>query len=294
MDAFSFGIRLLLELIPLFLIISTVVNVAIERLTPARVERVLGGGSRWRAVPLATALGSLTPFCSCSTVPLVSGMRQAGASTASLVSFLIASPLISPVAVALLWSAIGVRYAALYAASAMTFAAVGGLLVSGWSHRSRPGRLELAREPGGSCQRSEPLSLGSLRKAFAKSVRELRRLALPLGVGVAIGSLIHGYVPSELLLRIAGPDALWAVPGAALLGIPVYASIIVLLPLGSSLIAKGVGIGAVTAFLMGASGFSLPEGILLSKILPSWLLARVVAVFAVGVIAIGFLFQWIV
>jgi uncharacterized protein len=105
--------------------------------------------------------------------------------------------------------------------------------------------------------------------------------------------VIHGYVPAELLARVAGPDRPWAIPAAALLGIPVYASVIVLLPLGTTLLAKGVGIGAVTAFLMGASGFSLPEGIMLSRVLPRGLLLRVLAVFAVGVVGIGYAFHWV-
>lgn len=137
---------------------------------------------------------------------------------------------------------------------------------------------------------SPPLS-DSLREAFSKALTDLRKLWVPLVLAIAVGAVIHGYVPADLVAAVAGPEQPWAIPAAALLGVPVYASIIVLLALGTTLLAKGVGVGAVTAFLMGASGFSLPEGILLSKILARALLLRVLAVFSIGVIAIGYAFQ---
>lgn len=135
------------------------------------------------------------------------------------------------------------------------------------------------------------MSLEPLRKAFGRALTDLRKLWIPLVLAIALGAAIHGYVPAALLARVAGPSRWWAIPGAALLGVPVYASIVVLLPIGATLLAKGVGVGAVTAFLMGASGFSLPEGILLSKILPRPLLLRVLLVFALGVVLIGYAFQ---
>lgn len=334
MHTLYFGLRLLAELVPLFLLISTLVYLAVEALTPERIQRWLGGGPGSSKVPLATALGAVTPFCSCSTVPVVNGMRLAGIPTAPLVAFLIASPLISPVAIALLWSAIGAEYAVLYTAAALVAAAGGGVLVERW-HQGRVQRLEpVASSVGaaatacgcGSAQpglrevsgplmrgRAEVPSGGStalalplevtvrvapgfglrLGRAFTRSLSDLRKLALPLFVAVAVGAAIYGYVPDAVLVKVAGPDTAWAVPAAALLGTPVYASILVLLPLASTLLAKGVGIGAVTAFLMGASGFSLPEGILLSRILPGSILWRIVVVFTASVIGIGYLLQWI-
>jgi uncharacterized membrane protein YraQ (UPF0718 family) len=124
-----------------------------------------------------------------------------------------------------------------------------------------------------------------------KSLQDLKRLWIPVTAAIAMGAVVHDYVPESLLNRLAGPETIWAVPAAAVLGIPVYASILVLLPLGSTMLAKGVGVGVVTAFLMGASGFSLPEGVMLAKILPAGLLAKILGVFTAGVIAIGFTFQ---
>jgi uncharacterized protein len=338
MDHLRFGIRLLLELIPLFLAVSLMVHLVMERVTPARVRALLGGRSRWMGVPLAAVLGALTPFCSCSTVPLVEGMRRAGIPVASVITFLLASPLISPVAVGLLWGTFGAGYAALYATAGIIFAMSAALVVERWHGSemtpttpppSRPvgtaaARVVSAASTPGVAFATVPLGLATPSQAGAvacgsvclpargtssvplvaaarwrdsvvtaagKAWADLRKLWIALVLAVAVGAVIHGVVPAELLVAVAGPETMWAIPLAAIVGMPVYASVVVLLPLGSTLLAKGVGIGAVTAFLMGASGFSIPEGILLSRVLPRALLIRVLAAFAVGVMAIGILFQ---
>ncbi|UCC83412.1 MAG: permease [Gemmatimonadota bacterium] len=331
MDSIRFGLVLLAELVPLFLLVSTAVYLVVDLLTPERIRSWLGGGSAYSKVPLATALGAVTPFCTCSTVPIVNGMQLAGVPTAPLVAFLIASPLISPVALALLWSLMGAEYAVLYTGTALAASALGGVIVARWHAADVPVAAEAEEVPAGcSCgahlatcvERPSPvlamnnlsgatgsatmtmsvvepvvLAADSFRdrtlRAFVRSLRDLRKFAFPLVIAVAIGAAVYGYVPDSLIVEIAGPDSPWAVPGAALLSVPVYASILVLLPLASTLVAKGVGIGAVTAFLMGANGFSLPEGILLSRIIPKALLWRIVVVFTVGVIGIGYLFQMV-
>lgn len=303
METIRFALVLLLELVPLFLLISAGVYFFVETLTPARIRRLLNRRSAWLAVPFASALGAITPFCSCSTVPLVNGMREASIPVAPMVAVLIASPLIHPVAVALLWSAIGMEYAVLYTVAALGISVAGGILVAAWSRiaASTAGLSDGSRSAGERAPSTSAPGAGPpsgtrkerIARAFRRSWTDFRKLAWPLVLAVVVGALIHGYVPTDLLSRIAGPDVLWAVPAAALLGIPVYASILVLLPLGTTLLAKGVGIGAVTAFLMGSAGFSLPEGILLSRVLPKALLARVLVVFSTGVVAIGYLFQWL-
>lgn len=338
METLTFALTLAAELIPLFVLISTAVYLVVEKLTRQRIRAILGGSSRWVGVPIAAGIGALTPFCSCSTVPLVNGMKSAGIPTASMIAFLIASPLVNPVAVALLGSTVGIWYAVAYAGVGVIFAMTAGLVVDRW-HGPLVGTAELegraaptvsayaseSCSPGGTnplgCTGTSAIGGGGLAvleappatdccgtagasraaslvesvpEAFGKALADLRKLWLPLVLAIGVGAVIHGYVPAELLASIAGPDQPWAIPAAALLGVPVYASIIVLLPLGATLLGKGVGLGAVTAFLMGASGFSLPEGILLARILPRGLLVKVLAVFSVGVIAIGYGFQWLV
>lgn len=310
METVRFALTLLLELVPLFFLVSAGVYLFVDTLTPERIRGLLSRRTPWLGVPLASALGAVTPFCSCSTVPLVNGMQRAGIPTAPMVAFLIASPLVHPVAVALLWTAIGMRYALLYTAAALGIAMGGGVLVGAWSGVATLATPVIARAgaEGGrgrgspsatrvvdarSSRAAEPFRARVVR-AFRLGWKDLRGLALPLVLAVATGATIHGVVPASALEAFAGPNALWAVPVAALLGIPVYASILVLLPLGTSLLAKGVGIGVVTAFLMGASGFSVPEGILLSKVISTWLLVRVLVVFSVAVVGIGYFFQWLV
>jgi uncharacterized membrane protein YraQ (UPF0718 family) len=335
MDSLRYGLVLLAQLVPLFVLVSTLVYLVVDVLTPERIRRWLGRGSAYSKVPLATALGAVTPFCTCSTVPIVNGMRLAGVPTAPLVAFLIASPLISPVAMALLWGLMGAGYAVLYTATALAVSALGGIIVARWQpqHEAVAGASELTTQAAGcgcgtsrSIRADEPnpvMSMSSLaagaagsatlalpvvaprilaterlrdrvQHAFVRSLRDLRKFAVPLVVAIAIGAVVYGYVPESLIVEVAGPGTAWAVPGAALLSVPVYASVLVLLPLASTLVAKGVGIGAVTAFLMGANGFSLPEGILLSRIIPKALLWRIVVVFTASVIGIGYLFQVVV
>lgn len=294
METARFAARLLMELVPLFLLVSTLVYWLTDALTPERIRRVLGAGSQFRAVPVAAILGGLTPFCSCTTVPLIQGMRKSGIATPTVVTFLLASPLVSPVAIILLWRALGGAYAALYATASLSLAAVGGLVVSRWAPPEAATERDEGTTCGTSCSSEGPSPPSSFIRSARRSLTDLRKLALPLGLAVSVGALIHDYVPTELLGRIAGGDVPLAVPFAAALGIPVYASVVVLLPLGSTMVAKGVSIGAVTAFLMGAAGFSLPEGILLSRILPRSLLLRILVTFATSVVAVGYLFQWAV
>lgn len=316
MDTIVFGGKLLAELVPLFVVISTAVYVAVEALTPARIRGMLSGRSQWLGVPFAALLGAVTPFCSCSTVPLVSGMRQAGIPLVSVVAFLTASPLISPVALLLLWTAIGPEYALLYAGAALVISIGGAVLVSSWYGTEAQGLVPALVGTGAGCGpvcgaagrrpgRSAGLPVvavsgparmtltSRIAPALRKSLADLRKLWPALVVAVALGAVIHGQIPDELLVRVAGPDVPWAVPVAALLGLPVYASIFVLVPIGVSLLAKGVGVGVVTAFLMGASGFSIPEGILLARVLPMGVLVRVLAVFAAAVMLIGYGFEWL-
>lgn len=324
MSTSLFGLTLLAELIPLFLAVSFAVYLAVDSTTPERIQTWFASGSRYSKVPLAVGLGAITPFCSCSTVPLVNGMRLAGVPTAPMVAFLLGSPLVSVVALVLLWGALGAGYAVAYVTSAMLLSAVAAVVVERWygvlPGLDDPVDVNVESDCGESCgtQGSGPIGgesapalnhggavdvvahrlvavrpqmSGRIRAAWSKSVADLRKLAVPLLFAVALGTIIHGYVPDDLLGSMTGPWALLAVPIAALAGIPVYASVIVLLPLATGLLDAGVGIGAVTAFLMAASGFSVPEGLLLSKVLPNRLLWQVLVAFGSAVIVIGYAFQ---
>ena len=323
MPVLLFGLRLLAELIPLFLGVSFVVYLAVDSITPERIQQWFASGSRYSKVPLAVGLGAITPFCSCSTVPLVNGMRRAGVPTAPLVAFLLGSPLVSPIAFILLWGALGSGYAVAYVTSAMFLSGAAAIVVERW-HGPLPGLddlddADIETDCGAACSTvgeeshgvrfggspdsgrtvavdapsvsTRPVLVERVRDAASRSITDLRKLAVPLLLAVALGAAIHGYVPDDLFGSMAGPTAVLAVPIAAIAGIPVYASVVVLLPLATTLLGKGIGIGAVTAFLMAASGFSVPEGLLLSRVLPKRLLWRVLVAFAVAVVVIGYAFQ---
>jgi uncharacterized membrane protein YraQ (UPF0718 family) len=240
---------------------------------------------------LAAGLGIITPFCSCSAVPLFIGFVRAGIPLGITFSYLIAAPMVNEVALLLLWATFGWRIALLYAATGVAVA-----LIAGWIL----GRLKLepyledwvralpAHSEGAEDDR---LTLADRLDASWVAVKDiLRKVWLYLLVGIGVGALIHGYVPEAFLARMLGRGAWWSVPLAVLVGIPLYANAATILPVVQALLAKGAALGPVLAFMMAVTGLSLPETILLRKVLKPRLIATFLGVVTLGILAVGFLF----
>jgi uncharacterized membrane protein YraQ (UPF0718 family) len=258
-----------------------------------RTRRLLGGKREGAGNVMAAGLGVVTPFCSCSAVPAFIGFVSAGIPIGVTLSFLIASPLANEVAIGLLWSLFGWQIAALYVVAAVAIA-----IAAGWVL----GRLRVQRwvEPfvfettlhGEPIDPSVGLTLDQRVQMGIEEVGTIWRKIWPyLLVGIALGAIIHGWVPTDFFTTYANSDNPLGVVVAVLIGVPLYSNAAGVMPLVEVLYSKGLPMGTVLAFMMSVVALSLPEMILLRRVLKPRLLAAFVAVVAVGIIAVGYLFN---
>jgi len=308
LDSWDYFLHLAIVLTPLFIGASFLVGLAQEYLPPERVEEMLRARDHGTGNVLAAGLGAVTPFCSCSTVPVLAGLLGAGAPTGMAFSFLLASPIVNWIAVFLLFGLFGVGVTVAYVTTALLAAVVAGLLIGtldldGYVKdvRITTGGREIATDggaPGSDASAAADAASGCSDCGSATTNRSHKervtaagtgalsffRDTLPyIAVGIAIGALIHGAVPAEFLQRIAGPGNPLATPLAALAGAPVYVSISGMLPIAHSLTEAGIPIGTVIAFVIGGAGISIPNLILLNKLFER----RLLAIYATTVVTIG-------
>lgn len=297
-DSLEYFVHLAIVLAPLFVAASFLVGLAQEYLPPERVEAMLRSRDHGSGNVLAAGLGAVTPFCSCSTVPILAGLLGAGAPIGLSFSFLLASPIVNWIAVFLLFGLFGAGVTVAYVVTALLAAIVGGLVIGTLDLeryvkdvRITTGDREITTDggtaTGGDCCAGPESPTRSHRARVESAGRGALSFfwdTLPyIVVGIAIGALIHGAVPESLLQRIAGPGNPLATPLAALAGAPVYVSISGMLPIAHSLAEQGVPIGTVLAFVIGGAGVSIPNLILLNKLFER----RLLVIYAGTVVAIG-------
>ncbi len=259
--------------------------------SPERTRALLGGKRQGVGNVLAAMLGIVTPFCSCSAVPLFIGFVESGIPLGVTFSFLIAAPTINEVAVVMLFGLFGWKVAGLYVVTGLIIAILAGMLI---------GRLHLEKQvedfvwqiqsTGGGVV--EQLTWSDRVQRAWQSVREIvGKVWIYVIVGIAVGAAIHGYVPESALAGIMGKQAWWSVPAAVLLGVPLYSNAAGVIPIVSALMEKGASLGTVLAFMMSVVGLSLPEMIILRRVLKPRLLAIFIAILAVAFILTGYLFN---
>jgi len=238
-------------------------------------------------------LGIVTPFCSCSAVPLFIGFVEAGIPLGVTFSFLIAAPTINEVAVILLFGLFGWKVAGLYVASGLMVAILAGFII---------GRLKMERHVADFVWKvHRQVKVGEEKLTWAdrverawNSVKEIvGKVWLYVVIGIAIGAGIHGYVPQDALATILGKDAWWSVPAAVLVGIPLYSNAAGMIPIVGVLIEKGAPLGTALAFMMSVIGLSLPEAVILRRVLKLPLLVTFFGVIAAAIVLTGYLFNWI-
>jgi uncharacterized membrane protein YraQ (UPF0718 family) len=282
--------------VPKILLLLTGMIFAISTLrsffSPERVRKALGGRREGVGNVMGAGLGVLTPFCSCSAVPLFIGFVEAGVPLGVTFSFLIAAPMVNEVALVMLFGLFGWQVAGLYLLAGLTIAVVAGVVI---------GRLKMERyvEPfvweirsGGGAVAEEQLTWARRFADAWQNSREIVGKVWPyVIVGIAIGAAIHGYVPEDALADVLGKDAWWSVPAGVLLGIPLYSNAAGIIPVVQALMAKGAALGTVLAFMMAVVALSLPEMIILRRVLKPRLIATFIGVVGVGIIAIGYLFN---
>ena len=260
--------------------------------TPERTRALLAGRSEGAANVMAASLGIVTPFCSCSAVPLFIGFVQAGVPLGVTFSFLISAPMVNEVALTLLFGMFGWKVALLYLGLGLSVAIVAGWVI---------GRLKMeayledwVRDmPKMSAEfEAAGMTLGDRIEGGFHAVGEIVGKVWPyiLG-GIALGALIHGYVPEDFLASFMGRDAWWSVPLAVVMGVPMYTNAAGVIPIVQALLAKGAALGTVLAFMMSVIALSLPEMIILRKVLKVRLIATFVAVVASGILLVGFVFN---
>ena len=259
--------------------------------SPERTRALLGGKRQGIGNVLAAMLGIVTPFCSCSAVPLFIGFVESGIPLGVTFSFLIAAPTINEVAIVMLFGLFGWKVAGLYIVSGLIIAILAGMVI---------GRLKLERfvedfvwkmQASGGVEGEKLTWADRIQRAW-ESVKEIvGKVWLYVVIGIAVGAGIHGYVPESALVGIMGKQAWWSVPAAVLLGVPLYSNAAGVIPIVSALMEKGASLGTVLAFMMSVVGLSLPETIILRRVLKPQLIAVFVGTVALAIIITGYLFN---
>lgn len=257
---------------------------------PERTKKILGRFHGIGANTLAALLGTVTPFCSCSSIPLFIGFTSAGLPLGVTFSFLISSPLVDLGSLVMLTGSFGSKVALAYVLVGLVLAVLGGTLIERLHLENDV--EEFIRNAGRVDLESPQMSVRD-RLSYAKTqvASTVRKVAPYVLVGVAIGALIHNFIPQAFVEELLGAEHWYSVPLATLIGIPMYADIFVTIPIAESLFAKGAGLGTVLSFMMGVTALSLPSMVMLRKAVKPRLLAVFFGVVVVGIMLIGFFFN---
>ncbi|MDD2542787.1 MAG: permease [Desulfuromonadaceae bacterium] len=277
----------------IFLLLATIIFVvAIIRTSfpPEKTKRLLSRKREYVGNVLAALLGIVTPFCSCSAVPLFIGFVESGVPLGVTFSFLISSPMVNEVALIMLWGLFGWKIALIYIGTGLLVAIVAGIII---------GKLKMEKYVQdyvweiqvGTAEIVEQTFLERLGYAREYTLSLLKKIWPYVVVGVGLGAFIHGYVPADFLVRWAGRDNPFAVPVAVALGVPLYSNAAGVIPIVHALMEKGMAIGTVLAFMMAVTALSVPEAIILKNVLKNRLLVIFFGTVAVAIVLVGYLFN---
>ena len=296
-EAIAFFLYDVPKVMMLLTLIVFVMGVVRSFFSPEKTRALLSGKREGVGNIFSAGLGILTPFCSCSAVPLFIGFVSAGVPLGVTFSFLIAAPMVNEVALVLLFGLVGWQVAATYLAFGLGIAIIAGFVIGklhleGWlqdwvrdihSGASAPTRIE-----------GETMTMIERYRAGTQAVREIfGKVWVWILLGIAMGALIHGYVPEDFMVKIMGAEAWWSVPAAVLMGIPMYTNAAGVIPIVEALLGKGAALGTVLAFMMSVIALSLPEMIILKQVLTYRLIAVFIGIVGSGILAVGVLFNLI-
>ncbi|EEO27918.1 permease [Oxalobacter paraformigenes] len=304
-DALEFFIYDTLKIFLLLILTVYVIGWLRASLPTGKIRDFLAGKSRSAGYLLGAVFGAVTPFCSCSSVPLFIGFTTARIPPGITMAFLITSPLINEIAVILLWSLIGWQFTLIYIATGLFCGMAGGFLMDALSAerwlqpflQRQPARPVITLIPArpAAPPAAPPKTGWSFRHRFALSETRgiFRRVWLWIVIGVGLGAALHGFVPQEWFAAHSGPDRWWSVPLAVMAGIPLYTNVTGIVPVMESLLNKGLPVGTTLAFCMGTVAASLPELVMLKQVMRWPLLALFVAVLFVLLTATGWLYNFL-
>ena len=263
--------------------------------SPEQARAALGGRREGVGNVLAAGLGVITPFCSCSAVPLFIGFVESGVPLGVTFSFLISTPVVNEIALAMLFGLFGWQIAGLYLISGLTIAILGGILIG----RLNPEQyveafvwqVQVGKQQGVAYQPS----LNERLRSAAQSTREIVGKVWPFVViGIGIGAGIHGYVPEDYLAEILGRGSWWAVPAGVLLGVPLYSNAAGIIPVVHALMGKGAALGTALAFMMSVVALSLPELLILKRVIKTKLIVIFIGIVAFAIVLTGYLFNLVI
>ncbi len=291
-EAVTFFVYDTVKIFVLLSVIIFAVSILRSYFPPERTKKLLAHKKVFIGNILAALLGVVTPFCSCSAVPLFIGFMEAGVPLGVTFSFLISSPMVNEVAVVLLWGLFGWKIAMIYVGTGLLVALLGGLIIGGlrlekWVEGYVYNKFKIRLEQAA----AKPTFSGRLQSAKGNTLDVLKRVWLFILIAIGIGGFIHGYVPEDFLTRYAGPQNPFAVPVAVAIGVPLYASAAGIIPIVYALIEKGLSTGTVLAFMMSVTALSFPEMIILRRVLKTQLLFTFAGIMTVTIIFVGYLFN---
>lgn len=289
-DALNFFIY---DTLKIFLLLTTIVYVvAIIRayFPPEKTKRILSHKREYIGNIMAALLGIVTPFCSCSAVPLFIGFVEAGVPLGVTFSFLISSPMVNEIALIMLWGLFGWRIALIYTGTGVVLAIVSGIVI---------GKLKMERYvqdyvweiKAGAGEIVQTTFREKLVYARDYTTELLKRIWPYVIIGIALGGIVHGYIPTDFVVKYAGRDNPFAVLVAVLIGVPLYSNAAGMIPVVQALVGKGMAMGTVLAFMMSVTAISFPEAVILKNVLKMRLIYTFFGIVAVGIIIVGYLFN---
>jgi uncharacterized protein len=290
----NFIIYDVLKILILLIVMIFAISYIRTYVTPEQTRKVLGGKTGLQYHLLASLFGAATPFCSCSSVPLFIGFVEAGIPLGITFSFLITSPLVNEAAVAALWATIGPKATLIYVVSGILLGVFGGYVIGLLKMENYVADFVYKIKVGDQNRKQEALKIKERAAIAFDNVKDIvGKVWIYVIVGVILGGIFHGYAPEGILAQYAGKDNLLAVPIAVVIGVPLYSNVMGMIPIVESLIGKGLPVGTALAFLMAVTALSLPEIIILKKVLKNKLIGVFVLIVTVSIIFTGYLFNLI-
>ncbi|MGE5496107.1 MAG: permease [Burkholderiales bacterium] len=258
LDTIQYFLIIMAELVGLFLAISTIIAFVLMHLPQDKLKKWMSGKGIWGNI-MAVLFGAITPFCACSTVPITVGLIQAGAPFGAMMSFVIASPLMDPLVFIMLGTFLGWGVAIVFLVLTSAVSIIAGVVLDkmGWAKYVKNVRIK-----GGELEQSEEIPkrfLTKVKVSFLKAWVDFKRVFWYMIIGVAIGALIYGYLPEELLAQVAGPNNPFAVLVVSLIGLPLYIRVESAIPVGLALLGKGASMGSIIALIISGAGVAIPE-----------------------------------
>lgn len=293
-SAANFFIYDSIKILILLAVIIFIISFIRTYFAPEKVRLYLAQKNKYLGNILASLLGIITPFCSCSAVPLFLGFVEAGVPLGATFSFLVASPMINEVALVMLWGMFGFKIAAVYIISGLLIAVFSGIIIEKLKIENLI--INSKEQKKCDCKRTE-IKENSFKErlnyASNYTLAIINNVWMYVFLGIGIGAWIHGYIPTDFLAKYAGGSNWFAVPLATLVGIPLYSNAAGIIPLVGALTEKGVAMGTALSFMMAVTALSLPEFIILKKILKARLIAIYALIVGLGIVFTGYLFNLI-